>query len=259
MYGVEKGDQGPAKTGQNVNIRTENNLRQLRQFHQRGMIQALGNHDFPRGGFLPPENPIMEQYYQEFERVLGEEDIHQYWAGNYFVEKENLRVIVLNTNYLVSTDNNYANEDDTTGDKIMRWLSTVSAGTKPCLLVGHHSPLWYGAIKLQYRALQNTKCVAAWGHGHFTASRANHEWRQVRHRGMIATFPRLWLQILVMVLTYASWNEYLLVWTKTVMFKETSGKSRRSTSKTRSPVFSLRKDVRVSSTGATLRLTLKQM
>ena len=117
----------------------------------------------------------MEQYYQEFERVLGEEDIHQYWAGNYFVEKENLRVIVLNTNYLVSTDNNYANEDDTTGDKIMRWLSTVSAGTKPCLLVGHHSPLWYGAIKLQYRvALQNTKCVAAWGHGHFTASRANH-------------------------------------------------------------------------------------
>ena len=104
MYGVEGGDRGRQKMGQNRTIRTENNLRQLQKFQQDGIIQALGNHDFPHGGFLPPDDPIMVQYYEEFEHIVSGENIHQYWAGNYVVEKENVRVIVLNTNYLVSPD-----------------------------------------------------------------------------------------------------------------------------------------------------------
>ena len=175
MYGVEMGDQGRQKMGQSKTIRTENNLRQLQKFQQDGIIQALGNHDFPHGGYLPPEDPIMDQYYEEFEHILSGENIHQYWAGNYVVEKQNLRIIVLNTNYLVTTDNNYANEDNTTGDKVMQWLEEASSGIKPCLLVGHHSAFWTKGVKIQYHdALQNTRCVAAWGHEHFTAARANH-------------------------------------------------------------------------------------
>ena len=86
---MEMGDQGRQKMGQSKTIRTENNLRQLQKFQQDGIIQALGNHDFPHGGYLPPEDPIMDQYYEEFEQL----------------EKTSISLRVLNTNYLVTTDN----------------------------------------------------------------------------------------------------------------------------------------------------------